>query len=472
MAIHTAFTSGSGALPVFNTKKDTDIWVPILLLDKTDGITGETGIAYGAVDVDYHITSSASLTSYSVASADWIETGEGMYGLRIGASEFTAVGRYIVRVGDTSPAAGKYVFAVEVTGVDVDDLSASTTALADGGVFSAKISTDTWVPVVLVDKTDGITGETGVAYGSIDVDYALASATSFTSYTVASADWKEVGEGAYALRIGGGEFSSVGRYIIRIVTSDATVARKVFCAVETSTVTTDDLTRATTPGNTLDIDSNGLVDVSKFNGTAAVVDGTTNLLRVDVGGISSDAAAANTLETIIEGSTQLTVDATKISGDSAAADALELFVETLSSGKLQAGSFANDSIAAAAIATDAITNDALASTAVNEIVDQVWDEAASGHTTGGSFGAQCGTDIDAILADTGTDGVKIDLAQSLSAEDFAALTVGRSLYLMLAHFSHKWTTGGGSSVIFKSDNTTAYLTRTITSSTEIQKGSS
>lgn len=37
---------------------------------------------------------------------------------------------------------------------------------------------------------------------------------------------------------------------------------------------------------------------------------------------------------------------------------------------------------------------------VGEIADAVWDEATSGHTGGGTFGEQCKTDIDAILADT------------------------------------------------------------------------
>lgn len=36
------------------------------------------------------------------------------------------------------------------------------------------------------------------------------------------------------------------------------------------------------------------------------------------------------------------------------------------------------------------------------IADAVWDEATSGHTTAGTFGEQCATDIDAILVDTGT----------------------------------------------------------------------
>lgn len=39
------------------------------------------------------------------------------------------------------------------------------------------------------------------------------------------------------------------------------------------------------------------------------------------------------------------------------------------------------------------------------IADAVWDEASTGHTDAGKAGAQVWTDIDAILADTGTDGV-------------------------------------------------------------------
>jgi hypothetical protein len=52
-----------------------------------------------------------------------------------------------------------------------------------------------------------------------------------------------------------------------------------------------------------------------------------------------------------------------------------------------------------------------------EIADAVWDEATSGHTTAGTFGEQVKTDIDtiltnvaAILADTGTDGVVLSTA--------------------------------------------------------------
>jgi hypothetical protein len=41
------------------------------------------------------------------------------------------------------------------------------------------------------------------------------------------------------------------------------------------------------------------------------------------------------------------------------------------------------------------------------VADAVWDEAATGHTDAGKAGAQMWTDVDAILADTGTDGVVV-----------------------------------------------------------------
>ena len=41
------------------------------------------------------------------------------------------------------------------------------------------------------------------------------------------------------------------------------------------------------------------------------------------------------------------------------------------------------------------------------IADAVWDEASTGHTDAGKAGAQVWTDIDAILTDTGTDGVVV-----------------------------------------------------------------
>lgn len=65
-----------------------------------------------------------------------------------------------------------------------------------------------------------------------------------------------------------------------------------------------------------------------------------------------------------------------------------------------------------------------------EVADAVWDEATSGHTTGGTFGEQVKTDIDAILEDTGTtlqaelDGIQAD-TEDIQTRLPAALVSGR-----------------------------------------------
>lgn len=451
-------------VPTFTCKKDTDTWLTVLLVDKGDGTTGVTGVAFGSVDADYQVASSTGLSSYSVTTSDWKEMGEGMYAMRIGASEFSSVGRYFIRVVDTSAVSGKFFCSVEVTETTIDDLAGSGTNLP---TYTAKLAVDSWIPVRLVSIADGVTPITGIAYGSVDADYGFASATSFSSFSVTSVNWKEMGEGMYSLFVGASEFGSAGRYVLRVVDTATSTAMKYICAIETYAVTVDELVRSTTVANTLDIDANGLVDVSKFNGTAVSVDGTTNLLKVDVGAISSDAAAANTLESIVEGATILSVDATKISGDTAAADALELFVETLSSGKLATGSFVADSLTEALFADDCFASGQFSATAIAEIADAVWDEATSGHTTAGTFGEQLKTDMDAILASTGTSGVKVDLTQAMG-ETHSDLTVGYALYVMYAHFVHKWTTSGSASVVYKANGSTQLQSRTITSTSEIQ----
>jgi len=61
-----------------------------------------------------------------------------------------------------------------------------------------------------------------------------------------------------------------------------------------------------------------------------------------------------------------------------------------------------------------------------EIADAVWDEAAAGHTDAGKAGRQLWTDVDAILADTGSDGVAVAAASKtgykLAPDGFDSIT--------------------------------------------------
>ena len=433
MAISGTYTPG-GLLPVYTAKVSEDMWFLVPLLDDTDQQTGETGVASGSVDCDYATGGATSFTSYSVTADDWKEVDEGLYWLRIGASEFTAAGNYVVRVGDTTPNAGKFAFVVQVNDVDVNDLVRSTTPANTLSVDSSgRIDTGKWLGTAVTLSSTSAKPEVDVA--SISDDSAAAN-TLETQI-----------EGTALLNVN-----------VEQISTSATAADNC---------------------ESIMLDSTQLnVNVSKISDDSAAADSLesiiegTSLLGVNVTQISDDSAAASTLEAMIEGTSLLNVNVEQISSDATAADTMELFAEALdqATGQIDAGTFAADAIAAATIATDAIAADGLAADAATEIAAAVWDRAAASHVSSASMGYQLSTNIPAILADTGTDGVKIDVTQVLG-ESHSARTLGRAWYLGLASLDHRWTTSGGQSVIYKEDNTTAFSTRTITDSGEIGKGS-
>jgi hypothetical protein len=136
----------------------TDSRYIVVLTDTTDDQTGEGGIAFGSVDADYAFLDGATtFTAYTVAAGDWFEIGEGVYSLRIGLTEFTAAGTYVVRVGDTTPAGHKFIFVVEVAARQLDDVTSGT------GVNVTQISGDTTAADNLELAFDG----TGYAGGTI-----------------------------------------------------------------------------------------------------------------------------------------------------------------------------------------------------------------------------------------------------------------------------------------------------------------
>ena len=96
----------------FEGKKNTDKWFPVKLVDDTDFKTAETGKVFGDVTAKYAAEGATSLTTYTVATADWKEAGNGLYWLNIGASEFTAEGKYEVNV--TCSGCLAFDFIVEV----------------------------------------------------------------------------------------------------------------------------------------------------------------------------------------------------------------------------------------------------------------------------------------------------------------------------------------------------------------------
>ena len=131
-------------------------------------------------------------------------------------------------------------------------------------------------------------------------------------------------------------------------------------------------------------------------------------------------------------------------------DANAITATAIADGAIDAATFAAGAITATVIATGAIDADALAADAVAEIADGVWDEDATGHQTGGTFGqaigdpgadtntifkavvtdatgATVGVDVAAVLADTGTDGVVVAGASVRTAVGLASANLDTQL---------------------------------------------
>jgi hypothetical protein len=98
---------------------------------------------------------------------------------------------------------------------------------------------------------------------------------------------------------------------------------------------------------------------------------------------------------------------------------------TLATGAITAAVIATDAIDADAIAADVTAEIQTGLATADDIADAVWNEATTGHTTAGTFGAQAktvldGVDtvVDSILADTGTDGVVVQSLTAAALADF------------------------------------------------------
>ncbi len=147
---------------------------------------------------------------------------------------------------------------------------------------------------------------------------------------------------------------------------------------------------------------------------------------------AAEMQAARIVVTIIDSATKAWEDQAVIVetyGNASAQHAFDLDdaqqTVDVASGGITSGSFAAGAIDAAAIAADAIGASELASDAVDEIVDQVWDEAKSGHVGAGSFGEEVqahalSTEITA-LNDLSAAQVNTEVADVMKADTIAEM---------------------------------------------------
>jgi hypothetical protein len=88
------------------------------------------------------------------------------------------------------------------------------------------------------------------------------------------------------------------------------------------------------------------------------------------------------------------------------------------------------------------------------VADAVWDEATADHTTASSFGA-LDANVDAILADTGTDGVVLTAAAVDAVLDEVVVgtyTMRQLLAVMASALAGKVSGGGTSTITFRGVN--------------------
>jgi hypothetical protein len=156
-------------------------------------------------------------------------------------------------------------------------------------------------------------------------------------------------------------------------------------------------------------------------------------------------------------------------------------------------------IDAASIASNAIAATKLASDAVDEIVDAVWDEARAGHTTNGTFGQGVASVQGNVTGSVGsvtgavgsvTAGVNVasggiaaaafaagavdaaalaadavtEIADGVLKRDFSAVTgeAARSMLNALRWLRNKWSVSGTTLTVTKEDDATTAWTSTVT----------
>jgi hypothetical protein len=271
--------------------------------------------------------------------------------------------------------------------------------------------------------------------------------------------------------------------------------------IHTYATDTDDLVRSTTPANALDVSATGeagldfdnikaatgsttltniiVPTVSTLTGHTAQTGDSFARLGAPVGAdISADIAAVQT------DTTAIVADTNELQTDWVNGGRLDLIIDAILADTLSLdGTKIPDTISLAAInaEVDTALNTAIpggaTANSINERLAAIDDLTEAGG--GGDLAAiladtnelqgdwtntgRLDTIIDSILADTGTDGVKIDLSQAYS-ELQTARTVGGALESVEAENRNRIrdTGVGGSRTVYRRDGVTTLITRTHT----------
>lgn len=306
-----------------------------------------------------------------------------------------------------------------------------------------------------VDATDGFTPETGLAAGTVDeIGVYKNAGTALVDISGTTAFTHRAG-GMYTVTLSTSDTDTLGHLIVYV--RDDSVCRPI--AIELTVLPAKVY-------NSLIAGSDNLeVDTIQWNGTAVTVDGTTSLPKVDIAGISGDATAADNLESYCDGTTPIPSNATQISGDATAANNLESDYDNTGYNK------ANSTIGVCTLLTDI---DTAAKASINTEVDNALDTAIPASPTANSINervkaidvlteASGDGDLAAILADTGTDGVLLDLTQ-LYPQTPTDKSIGQAFQLARS-IKNAISISGTTLTVKKDDGTTTLYTQTLDAST-------
>lgn len=221
-----------------------------------------------------------------------------------------------------------------------------------------------------LDKTDGVTEETGLS-PTVEVSKAGAAFAARNSATAIAHD----ANGWYRVELDGTDTGTIGRLVAKF--DDAATHLPVWHEFHIIDGATYDALFADTPTG---FDSNGRVDIGAWLGTAVTVSGTTALPEVDAKSISDNAAAADNVQVNI-GNLDAAISGLNDPTSAAIADAVW---DEAKSGHVGVGSFGEEVQAHALSSEVSSLNDPTSAS----IADAVWDEAKSGHVGVGSFGEE------------------------------------------------------------------------------------
>lgn len=261
-------------------------------------------------------------------------------------------------------------------------------------VLEAKKSADGWLPVRLVDSTDLVTPETGLAYGDLTVEYCAAGGSSWTSYSPGAGQFPEVGDGDYWLQIGADEFSAEGLYFVHI---ECAGCADVHFVVRVRDKLVSEL-----------IDDVGTL----LTNVAALITGV-NVATFDMGALTSAAISSGAITAAALATGAITAD--KIAASAITADKIAtaaLIAAKFGAGAIDSNALGNNAITSAKIAAGAIGNtqiadDALSAGKFDETTAFPLTAADSGSTAVARTGADADTletisdQLDTVTAATG-----------------------------------------------------------------------